>query len=183
MSIFCTIQLNDDTCIDFTSEYPIKNKFDNVMVFYRGKNKEENIFEDVIQEAVTTLYNGMKKCLANQILLNPDLEVGRLGEAWNIWTNNLPDEVGENEVDIFQHYWVWSSREFQTWIYQKDGKSYIEISPSYRWHFVEPTKDEPFFTFNEFIEEYRSVVIELSLEQITKTIELLEKIKKELNIS
>ncbi|MWC27060.1 hypothetical protein [Paenibacillus sp. MMS18-CY102] len=183
MSIFRSFRLTDVDQLVFYSDSPVQQKFDNVVVFLRGQHNEEGIFEDIIQEAVSTLYNGLKKCLSNELALTSELEVGKLGEAWNVWTNNLSDEVEDGEEDVFHQYWIWSTRNFQTWIYQKNGESFIEIGPSYKWHYVEPNLDETIISFNDFISGYRSYVFEVSPEEIINIIESLEDIKKELDIS
>ncbi|MDQ0899518.1 hypothetical protein [Paenibacillus sp. V4I7] len=179
MSNYFSIHFTNDASFQFLSEKSVTNKFDNVTVFFEGNHGKICVFNDVIQEAIITLYNGLK----NQVELNSDMEVGNLGEDWNIWTNNLADMAEDDEKDIFSNYWMWSTRDFQTWIYRKNEKSYIEISPSYRWHYVEPTEDENITSFNEFLEHYRANVFELSSEQIKDIIESLEVMKTELNIT
>lgn len=183
MSIFHSFRLNDIDELVFETDGLVKQKFDNVVVSLRGQQFEENIFEDIIQEAVITLYNGLKKCLANELILTNELEVGKLGLTWNIWTNNLSDDVEDEEDDIFQRYWIWSKRDFQTWVYQKDGETYIEISPSYKWHYLEPNLDEKIASFIDFIKEYRAYIIKVAPKQINNILESLEVIKNDLNIS
>ncbi|MBG9795003.1 hypothetical protein ABD76_22050 [Paenibacillus dendritiformis] len=182
MIVYNSIQLTTTSRLDICSESIVRNKFDVVTILFREMHSKQRIFDDVIQEAVTPLYNGLTKCKANKMTLNSNLKVGRLGEAWNIWTYNLSDEVEEDEEDIFQQYWIWSIREFQTWLYSMDGKSYIEISPSYKWHYVQPVEGEAFTSFDEFTKQYQPVVIELSLEQVDNILKLLEQIKSDLNI-
>ncbi len=183
MNIYYSISLTDEIQLELTSKHPIKNRFDEISVLFRDKFDKVYIFEDVIQEAVITLYNGLSKCVSNQMTLTSELEVGLVGERWNSWAYSLSDEVAEDEEDIFQYYWIWSTRDFQTWVYQKDGRSYIEISPSYRWHFVEPTENEKVTPFDEFMKKYKSLIVELSLDQIKKILKLLEKVKCDLEIS
>jgi hypothetical protein len=181
--MYCSIKLEEDTQLDFYSKYPIKNKLDEISVILKEKNNEVCIFIDTIQETVTTIYRGLSKCVTNQMTLNSALDVGRVGEKWNIYTNDLSDEVGENEEDVYLQYWIWSSRDFQTWVYQKDGKSYIELSPSYRWHYIEPKENELVITFEEFMKGYKPIVIEITSEQLTKVLDSLRKIKQDLGIS
>ncbi|MFC5700574.1 hypothetical protein ACFPVX_04700 [Cohnella faecalis] len=183
MSIYCSIKLTEDTQFDFYSEYPIKNKLDEISVIFKEKPNEVCIFIDTIQEAVTTIYRGLSKCVTNQMTLNSTLDIGRVGEKWNVWTNDLSDEVGEDEEDVYQEYWIWSSRDFQTWVYQKDGKSYIELSPSYRWHYVEPIENEEVIPFEAFMKGYKPTVIKITSEQLTILLDSLSKIKHDLGIS
>jgi hypothetical protein len=183
MSIYCSINLSDGVKLEFSSKYPIKSRFDEISIFFRKNSIEVCIFKDVIQEAVVTLFNSLSKCVSNKMTLTSVLEVGKVGERWNNWTYTLPDEVDEDEEDIFHQYWIWSTRDFQTWVYQKDGRSYIEISPSFRWHYVEPTENEKIIPFDEFMKKYNTVIVELSLEQIKKILKSIEKIKCDLEIS
>ncbi|THF72631.1 hypothetical protein [Cohnella fermenti] len=178
MSNYFIINFTDNSYLQFSSENPINNKFDDVTVTFWDNSEEKCVFEDVIQEAITTLYNGIK----SQVELTSEFEVGNLGRAWNIWTNNLSEMVEDDEEDIFRSYWIWSTREYQTWLYQKNGNLYIEISPSYKWHYVEPAVDEQITSFNEFLEHYRANVFELPSEQIKNIIMSLEGMKTELNI-
>ncbi|NEN80967.1 hypothetical protein [Paenibacillus elgii] len=179
MSNYFSVHFTNNSSFQFLSKKPITNKFDNVTVVFQDNQDKKYVFEDVIQEAIITLYNGIK----NPVELTSELEVGNLGQAWNIWTNNLSDMAEDDEEDIFRNYWMWSTREHQTWIYQKNEKLYIEISPSYKWHYIEPAEDEQVISFSEFLEHYHANVFELSSEQIKNIIVSLEVMKTELNIT
>src|SRR5690554_5787119 len=107
MSNYFSIQFTNNASFQFLSEKSVTNKFDNVTVLFESNHGKTCVFNDVIQEAIITLYNGLK----NQFELNSDIEVGNLGEYWNIWTNNLEDMVEDDEKDIFSNYWMWSTRD------------------------------------------------------------------------
>jgi hypothetical protein len=181
MSNYFSIQFTNNARFQFLSEESVTDKFDDVTVFFESNDGKICVFNDIIQEAIMKLHNGLK----NQFELSADIEVGNLGEYYNIWANNLDDMLEDDEEEGIPvlNYWIWSTRDFQTWIYRKNEKLYIEISPSYRWHFVEPTKDEKIISFEEFQEHYRAYIIELSSEQINDIIESLEMMITELNIN
>jgi|GEM_PF-4366392 len=182
MISYFTLNLKDDYTLEFLSQSSLNSKFDDFIVLFKSQNKNIQIFEDILQEVVNPFYMILTQCLEDKNQLNSELKVGKVGKAWNIWTNNLPEVVEESEIDIFEQYWVWSCRDFQTWVYVKDGKTYIEISPSYRFHFVEPINDEPFITFTQFINEFQSIVIELTKEQVKEILNKLQTLKVKLNI-
>lgn len=183
--IFHTIHLSNDVQLSFTSEEPIEHRFDEVTVVCRNQSKTFIVFDDIIQEAVCNLHDALSKCLMNELTLDSNLNVGMVGKAWNNWAYNynLTEREEGLKLEVLQRYWVWStSRGYQTWIYQYHNKTFIEMSPSYKWHFDEPTKDENFISFEEFMKDYEPLVIELSLEQIREILDSLEQIKKDLEI-
>ena len=181
MNNYYTLQLTNNARLQFFSEQSVSEKFDDVTVFFEDNAGKIVVFKDILQEAIITLYNGLE----NQFELRTDIEVGHLGEYYNIWANSLDDMLEEDEEEEIPvlNYWIWSTRDFQTWIYRKNEKVFIEISPSYRWHYVEPTEDEKIISFEEFQEYYCAYIIELSSEQINDMIESLEMMKTKLKIS
>ena len=66
----------------------------------------------------------------------------------------------EKREDIFSQYWVWSSPDnIQTWLYSLNNKIYLEISQTYPWLFSEPEEGELFISFDEYITDYKPIVL------------------------
>jgi hypothetical protein len=60
----------------------------------------------------------------------------------------------------YSTFWLWSSTNIQTWLYNKDSKIYIEIIPSYPWLFAGRKKGEKYITFKKFMEDYKPIAVE-----------------------
>ena len=51
------------------------------------------------------------------------------------------------------------SKQYNTWLYNKNNEIILEITPTYPWHFDKPAKNESFVPYEEFIKNYKALVI------------------------
>jgi len=109
-----------------------------------------------------------------------------LGYLWNEYL------VGGSDRSKFEYklspemrkYWVgkdfmvWCGQDVATWLYEKDGVFWLEITPSYKWHFLEPAPEESnYITYDEFIKNYKPhVMIELSIDIMKKWLRQTERL-------
>jgi hypothetical protein len=80
-------------------------------------------------------------------------------------------------------YLVWSAASsFATWLYEKDGKIFLEITPTYPWTFIDPEPEETFISYNQFIQNYHSYIIkEISRDIISQWHKETERLLKIVN--
>ncbi len=76
----------------------------------------------------------MRKALSNLLQLPNDIEIGNLGFYCN-------DHYYKEDYDSldFSNFWLFSGKDIQTWLYNRNDKIYLEIAPSYPWLFSDQT--------------------------------------------
>ncbi len=81
---------------------------------------------------------------------------GLTGENRLIFTG-----TGEERRWVGLRYHVWSSNEglCDTWLYNKNGSIFLEVTPSYKWHAIDPKEGEEFFSYSDFMKNYKPYVI------------------------
>lgn len=145
--------------------------FDKVTVFFKTKNKKFVIFEDHMNEIIITLKSSLENVIANKSKLPLDIKVGQLGYHYNIDTENERDGVA------YECFWVWSAKGIQTWMYNKNKKIYLEVSPSYLWFFTNPEQGEEYVSFEKFLKNYEPLVVqEISVDTVRKWLDQCEKV-------
>lgn len=123
----------------------------------------------------------LKQALTGGCALDESLRED-LGYLWNVYlAQRANDQVPYGWIG--QRYLLWETQALDMWLYEKDGKVFFEITPGYRWHFLEPEPEkEGYTTFEQFIKSYKPCVItELSTEAISgwlKQIEHLQAVVK-----
>lgn len=59
---------------------------------------------------------------------------------------------------ISRYLLVDSPRFTSTWLYEREGKFFIEVTPMYPWEFREPQPGEEYCTYEEFMANYKSTL-------------------------
>jgi hypothetical protein len=59
---------------------------------------------------------------------------------------------------ISRYLFIDSPRFTSTWLYEHEGKFFIEVTPMYPWEFDEPKADEEYYTYEEFMSSYKSLL-------------------------
>jgi hypothetical protein len=152
-------------------------RYDNIKVIYIKNNEYELILysKDFIVEFVDVLNAALKKNLNGGKEIDKSLKKD-IGYLWNEDLNCVESNISqEEEFDwIGQKYLLWSQRGIATWLYEKEGKFILEITPVYRWHFKDPTPKEKgeYITYKQFIKNYKPyVVTEISADTIREWLE------------
>lgn len=129
--------------------------FDEVTVALTIKNKQYILKVDVLDFVTHKFKNLLYKTLNNPIQLPDNIEIGNLGFYYNA------EYYNENYDNInFSNFWLWSGQNIQTWLYNKNNKIYLEISPSYPWLFSDEKEEKGYVTFDEFMKTYKPVALE-----------------------
>jgi len=133
------------------------HKFDVVTVSLKINGTETVLSIDAINEILAPLSGDLELALNNKIILPTNIKIGDLGSVFNINTyHESLDSIN------FSQFWLWSSRGVQSWLYNRDGKLYLEIAPSYPWLYVDPTEEEKldaYIPFDQFMKTYKPILV------------------------
>jgi len=110
------------------------------------------------------------------VLLKEDL-----GYLWNEDLHQVSIHSNPTEVNewIGEDYLLWSRHGVSSWLYEKNGKMYFEVTPTYRWHFRDPEPEEKdaFINYEQFIKNYKPYVItELSINTARESLRQAERL-------
>lgn len=185
MNNLLSFGISDDTGINIhlPTELAYINRFDDVRTVYVNGIKEVTLSEENLNETVLSLRNMLSRALSGNLHLHSSIEKLKVGYCWNHWTNALSNEAMEDERDYFERHWLWSTNEIQTWLYNVDNMVFLEISPSYKWHFKDPNESDTFISYETFVAGYKEIaILELEIEIAkhwqTKCNEILDTIAK-----
>ena len=113
-----------------------------------AKNMFAILFE-AFQEVLTNVVN-------NQLVLPKEYEVGKVGYAFNICVEN---ENGSDNCFYSIPSAFCNNESTKTWLYNKNNKFYLEISPLYPWLYRDPSSHEEYFSFQEYIKTYTPLAV------------------------
>lgn len=137
------------------------------IVFQKGDTQIE-LAKNMLDILFEVFKETLNKVINNQLILPKEYEVGKVGYAFNICVEN----ENENDGCFYSIPSAFCNNETtKTWLYNKDNKIYLEISPLYPWLYREPRSCEKYVSFEEYIKTYSPfAVYEISSK---KTIEWL----------
>jgi len=160
--------------IDLNCKLEDLSFFTIVNVVYTNTKTEKTAilyYQDYISEAISTLYDAIVNVKKRNLRKMPnDFDISTYGLNYYIeLLRNRPDEEGELMrliEPIESKYTLWSTPScisIQTYLYLIDLENIcIEISPSYKWYWLDPEEYEgeeqgKFFPFDEFIDNYQMI--------------------------
>ncbi|MHA1874808.1 MAG: hypothetical protein ACTSUC_00005 [Promethearchaeota archaeon] len=132
------------------------------ITYHKGKRKYI-LYSDFIGLGLESFERSLTKTLRNKLILHKSITKD-IGFLWNEY---LQDKKEYNFVEVTlenQRFWIgdsyilWESRGRDTWMYN-DGAIFMEITPCYKWHSVEPKKYEKYLRYKEFIKKYKPIAI------------------------
>ncbi len=169
--------------------------FDEVEVRYIDGEQEVVLAKDIVREIVSVFSASLEKSLKNKLSLDKSLAIGKVSQKYSYLFDDMDS--------IFTKYSVWSSPEskIHTWLYNRDNKIYLEISPIYPWLYQTPQFDEHInndkpivivalpndtISFDEYMNNYKPIaVVELQEQRVQTWIDqcdtLLQKIETVFN--
>ncbi|MBA3535846.1 hypothetical protein H0X48_05755 [Candidatus Dependentiae bacterium] len=139
-----------------------------------------------IEIAIENLRNLLKQAINNELGIHSSI-LKDLGYLANEYFQESSQELffrrEKVKMWIGMEYLVWSPRGTSTWLFNKNREIFLEITPSYMWHFSDPEEGENFITYEEFLKDYKPHCIfklskEIVLEWLNKTEELLNIMKR-----
>jgi len=147
-------------------------RYDEVDIVFQKKDGQKFVIysSDFIIEALRRFESKLTKATNNCLELHPSIIPGSsskdIGLLWNEDLHSkeyLPQEVNEKG----KSYWVGkkyllfscNKSRITSWVYNTEGKIFLELTPQYQWHFDEPEKGEKFITYENFVENYKPLII------------------------
>lgn len=118
---------------------------------------------DIALETFRSLHYQLTEILDENITIAPELQYILGLKQQQIYQEQCDDILYTNnngKEAYVESYLLWNvPQAYSTWLYAKDNKIFLEITPSYPWTFVKPTKKEKFYTFDEFVKNYKPYAI------------------------
>lgn len=159
---------------------------DDVSIFFIDDGKEYLLYDnDTILWALRCLSSSLEKSLEEKLKLPEFLKSYDIGFMWNTTIHetiknpdnkSLPSEWQDN-------YLIWNFKEFALWMYNKNDSIYLQITPVYKWHFIDPKQNEHFISYEKFMDNYKPITT-LTLDKkvaqklLDKAQSLLKKLEK-----
>lgn len=150
------------------------------LVLCIGK-KKYIICEDTLGYILEVLINHLG--MIDELELRSEFKNINIGLAQNKYYHMIAEEVEyedgpylkeKNNEWIGNKYLLFESKKYSTWVYESAGKSYIEITFAYSWHF----SDDADYSYDDFIKEYKQFLkFEISRNLIQEIIEKCKEIK------
>ena len=140
-------------------------RYDEVTVIFCAQNGAEYTLykEDFIIEAIRRLYYALKAIFEGKRKLHESITKD-IGYYWN-------KELCGNDKYLVQRQWsdgtvcwigwdyfLWSSRQIKSWLYEKNNQIYLEVTPTYEWPSREQKK-QGYQTYREFLKNYKPYVV------------------------
>lgn len=147
-------------------------RYDDVSAVYIKDNICEQIIhqEEDILEFVDVLNSSLEFALRGKNKISTLLGKN-IGYLWNVYLHKFyGDCMNKKEPDWgAKESRLWDTRETASWLYEKDGKFYFEITPVYKWiaGLPDPEEKSEYVTYKQFMKNYKSypsIVAELSVE-------------------
>lgn len=143
-------------------------RYDDIRVEYVKDNscKHTIYVNDHIIEFVGVLNAALSDALSGRAKLDESIKED-LGLGWNQFLDD--DNYSAKPEWAGRQYLLWCPRDVSSWLYEKNDKIFLELTPTYRWHSMDPTSEEreEYITFKQFMKSYKSYIItELSVDTI-----------------
>lgn len=159
---------SESITIHITDTLEVLHPYSAVEVTFVSKTKRYILSVDSIVEVFKLFCHKLIYALDNKACLHSSIaeDIGYL------WNEDLQEKPGLAYVTkenanywIGLHYLLWSTPGFirpllDTWIYNNSqGEIILEITPTYLWHFRDPKPDEEYISYDEWIKNYKPLLI------------------------
>jgi|GEM_PF-1668777 len=162
-------------------------RYSMVQAYYiKGKNEQYAMYRnDFITEFIDVLHTACKKLLDDSIPLiassNQDL-----GYLWN---ERLFAASDDDTIRIYNweyaEYMLWDLSTTSSWLFEKNGNFFFEITPVYEWHFRRPKASEKsnYISYKEFMANCKPhIVTQISKSKILEWSQQTEEILALMNL-
>ena len=140
-------------------------RYDEVFITFHDHDKAKyTLFRsDFIIYALRVLYCSLESLLEGKRKLHESITKD-IGYYWNkeLWGNDKHLIQKKNRDGKL--YWVgwdycwWSGFGIESWLYEKDNKIYLQVTPTYQWPSREQKK-QGYQTYREFLKNYKPYVV------------------------
>jgi len=187
-------RINEQQYLELINHCPEKNhfyRFDECELSFVNTEEKFIIFQDVLMDCIDMFKFLLPKSLKDALILPESIKLD-IGFLWNEYLNepsntNLEMVAVENSREwIGLRYLLWSPGKkinVATWLYNKNDTIYLEITPVYPWHFRDAEQDEKFIPYDEWIKNYKPLIIseitkDTTEQWLSKTEKIIQEITK-----
>lgn len=140
------------------------------------KLQQKESVTELAQNMFDILYKHFHGVLTNivkdNLFLPADVAVGEVG-----YIHNMDIETDNDDFYNFAKFSLCNNSEIMTFLYSKNDKIYLEVSPLYPWFYQEPEPHEEYIPFREYIKAYKPIALyEISRETAQKWLHQCETI-------
>jgi len=159
--------------------------FDEITITYHENRKKYVLYtKDFVIESLRTLEKMLMAAIDKQIAIHDSIKHD-LGYLWSEYLENKTEYNFVEKPLENSTCWVGldnlllSSRQYETWLYNKNDNIYLEITPCYKWHHIKPKKNEKHISYNEFIKNYKPIaIVEIDKKIAQKWLKIIIKLTK-----
>lgn len=136
-------------------------RYDEISIFLNQNNQNKYIlYQDFFIAGLRDFESSISCALAGTLIHKEDEE--DLGFLWNekLDGKKLPMTIDneDNKFWVGQKFILFDSPELlTTWLFEKNKQFWIEITPVYPWHHIDPKINEKFITYENFIKSYKPI--------------------------
>lgn len=165
-----TFKIDEDFCIQVQLPSPLGDiyRYEYAEILLEHKNGKLFVYsDDFVFYGLDSFYYNLMSVINNEYNLHDSIKED-IGYMWNEYLNssktNRSKKFFMKKVENYET-WVgagcilWSSKGCETWLYNKDNKIFMHITPVYKWHFDEPKEGEEFVTYEKFMKSYKPYFI------------------------
>lgn len=156
--------------------------YDEVEFFLQTDEKKIFLCWDQIAGAVFGFYSKLKKVIENKLFLHSSItkDLGYMWQHYLALDSCVPDEQSTYQPDDAlkfieikkeqTNFWIGEKHQVLSpiykhtktgilWLYNDlQGNIFIEVSPHYKWHFIDPEPGDGFIPFSEFMKDYKPIL-------------------------
>jgi len=158
-------------------------RYDPIEIFFYNKDICYLLSQhDYLLCQLEEFYGALKKAMQDKLeLIDPLCDLGYL---WNQYLHKSNQDNEEIEDDVewdVRTYLVWSGKGYDTWLYTKESNVLIQITPTYKWHYLDPEEHLDFVPYDEWIKNYKSLfTIEIDKKTAQEWLEAIEELLKKI---
>ena len=151
--------------LEFAGKASDLRLLDYITVSYRKGTRKYILYtDDWVVEALDSFKLILTKAIKNQLILHSSITAD-IGFFWNEYlhdkkSHNFVRKPLENSTYwLGLDYLLCESKKWDTWMYNNNTDIYLEITPTYPWHFNESKKNDKFVPYDEFVRKYKPLMI------------------------
>lgn len=158
-------------------------RYDEISIFLNQNNQNKFVlYKDFFIAGLRDLERVVSNALMGKLIYK---ENGTdIGFLWNeeMDGKDLPMTIDAegNKFWVGQKFILFDSPEpITTWLFEKDKKYWIELTPVYPWHHRDPKESENFVSYEEFMKTYKPIALfEVSRETLEEWLKRVQELLK-----
>lgn len=174
MEALATFKMKNNRRIEFLvnglAELEEYGYFTDLKIIYHFEDKKVLLFDDFLTEGVKTFIAVLQMCINGEMALPQEIFEKGIGYEWTKECHKIAEE-NFDEFDVASKFLMWETVQdsmLATYIYNFEGKTYLEIAPEYKFHFIDPEPDEEFISYESFLSNYK-IIDGVELDPLTIT--------------